>query len=143
MSVDDAQTVQTPERFSLPSLVWFYCSDRIYRILPQSLYFSKSIGFVFRGAVCDWEIDFAIPGVGSTPESTRHTIKSRPETLDYVARDGWNHWSDWLRVRDLICGPFLRINVTNDFVWPSLPEFGDCPIHIRDVLVGPLDFDPD
>jgi hypothetical protein len=139
--IDDAQTVQTPEGLAIPSLIWFDCSDRIYSILPKSLYFSKRFGFVFRGVIGNREINFAVSAVSPLPESAGHPIKSRTEALDSIPSNSGDHRIDWLRIRDLIRRSSLRVKVANELVWTALPKVVDCGFQIHDMLVGPFDFD--
>jgi hypothetical protein len=48
--VDNVQLVNIRQDEPLPTLVWFDSLDSFYRFLPQSLYYSTTLGFVFRGA---------------------------------------------------------------------------------------------
>jgi hypothetical protein len=142
--VDNTQPVQTPENLSLPSLIWLDRADSIYAVLPHSLYLSKASGFVFRGAVSDWEINSAFASrISSAPESASQVIEGSSQILNSVASDGGDYRVDWLDVRDTIRGSSLRINVAYGFIWSSFEESVDFNIQIRDVMVGPFDFDPD
>ena len=100
--VDNTQAVQAPENIALPSLVWFDSADRIYSVLPKSLYLSKSFGFVFRGAVGYWEVDFAFANVSAMPESAREIVQRGPDVLDGIASNSDNRLRDWWHIRDAV-----------------------------------------
>ena len=121
--LDNAQLVQTPENFPLPSLIWLDSVDRIYGVLSHSLYFSRSFGFVFRGSFSDREIDFTFPSaITPTPESASQVIESGSQILNGIASDSGDFRSDWLNIREAIRGSSLRTNLTRGFVWPSFKE---------------------
>jgi hypothetical protein len=141
--IDNAQAVQTPENIPIPSLVWLNSADRIYNVLPHSLYLSKTFGFVFRGAVGYREINFAFSGVGAAPERARQIIQGGSSILNDVACDGEDCRSDWLYARDVVRCSALRINTALNCVWPTPYEFGDLDFKILEVMVGPFDFDAD
>lgn len=142
--VDNAQLVQTPENLSLPSLVWFDSADCIYGVLPHSLYLSKTSGFVFKGAISDREVDSVFTSaIRSATKSESQVIQGGPQILNGITSDSEDYRADWLNVRDTVRGSSLRINLADSFIWPSLEEPVNLDIQIRDVMVGPFDFDPD
>ena len=141
--VDNAKAVQTPENISLASCVWFDSADRVYSALAQSLYFSKSFGFVFRGSFSNREITPEFPGIGSTPEGGRHIVQCSSQVLQDIPNDSCDRERDWLYVCSLIRRSLSRIYVTQNVIWPDFQELVDSGIQIRDVMVGPFDFDPD
>ena len=142
--VDNTQAVQTPEGISLPSAIWFDSADRIYSVLPHSFYLSKSFGPVSRGCFGDRKIDLTgAPGISSKPQCASEVIQGRSEILNGIPSDCRDHRIDWLYVRNAIRRSALMVNLAGSFVWPTLQENIDCCIQIRDVMVGPLDFDED
>jgi hypothetical protein len=63
--VDVVKSVQNPEIVPLPSLVWFNRVDRVNGILPHTLYFSRSRGFVFRGLTGNRKASFVAESMGT------------------------------------------------------------------------------
>jgi hypothetical protein len=82
------ESVEHPEGI-IPTFVWFESVDSIDRILGRALYFFAFSGFVFRGAVCNWEVDpmrawRPVPGVtannlvGQMVERTHQILNGIP-----------------------------------------------------------------
>ncbi|MGI8772235.1 MAG: hypothetical protein ACR2JE_12460 [Acidobacteriaceae bacterium] len=138
-----AELVQTPQGISIPSLVWLDRVDRLYGVLPQSLYFSKSFGFVFRGAAGNGKGDVAFSDMDFAPKSADNIVQNTPEFLNDGSCHGEDDWVDWLHVRDAISRSSIRLNLTCELAWLSVPELDGNPIQILDLLVGPIDFDSD
>lgn len=141
--IDNAQVVQTPQNIPLPSAIWFDRTDRIYSVMPQSLYLSRRFGYVFRGGLSYREVNLAIASVRAIPERTRQVVQSGSGVLDGIASDSENAHTDWLNTRDTIRRSALRINAANNCIWPAPYEFINLDFKIRDMMVGPFDFDPD
>src|SRR6266849_4879361 len=49
MLIDSVKAIDDGKIASLPSIIWFDTEDRVYSVLPQALYFSRSIGFELCG----------------------------------------------------------------------------------------------
>ena len=113
--VDIVKLVNDPEIVSLPSLVWFDRVERVNRILPHALYFSRKSGFVFCGTALDQN---ACDG----READRCGADFR-YIVDQLAR--------------------LRIALGPDFIWIGIQEGAPCALEITDVLFGPFNFELD
>lgn len=146
--VDVVKLVEMPERV-IPTLVWFGRVDRIYSILPHSLYFSRTFGSVFRGVIRNREADVArwtaLRNPRPTPEKLiGQVIEGTSEILQNVASDSSDSLRDLLDANHTIDQlSRLRIALSSDEVWVGSKKGSEFNLQIADVLFGPLNFDPD
>ncbi|HEY4905048.1 MAG TPA: hypothetical protein VIH89_16355 [Candidatus Sulfotelmatobacter sp.] len=144
--VDVVQLVESPERV-VSSLVWFDCVDSVYSILPHSLYFSSSSGFIFRGIIKDRKVN--VPGIANSPSANHEelisqVVESTSEIVENVPGDhgdfDWNGFGPEDVVNEL---SHLRITLGANFVGVSSVEGQNGRLQLSDVLVGPFDFKAD
>jgi hypothetical protein len=144
MLVDVIKLVEYPELVSLPAFVWFDRVDRVDRVLPRALYFSSTLGLVYRGILGDREVNAARSGGASgsgSDEVASQMIKGTSEVLDGIpgdARDAIRDRSDSRYIIEEISR--FRIMLFPDFVWVGVEEGSNITVDIVDVLFGPFEF---
>ncbi len=109
--VDIVQAMEGPEIGPIASRVWFDRFERIHRILPHSLYFSRKAGFEIFGARRD-EKTCLVPVAFGAPDTH--------EIVDEASR--------------------IRIALGSNFVWLGIEESLDRRLEIIDMFVGPFNF---
>jgi len=145
--VDVIKLVDSPDDI-LPTTVWLGCVDCIERILPRSLYFSVSQGWIFAGAVGDGVLDF--PGLSGrlTKPDTDSTVRDMIESASQVVQnipcdtcnmDGYNcDAHDAIRAFDSA----VRIYIGADFIGAGIKKGFDGALKLLDVAFGPFNFRP-
>lgn len=143
--IDIVKLVEDPKRV-VPTFVWFDSVDRVYGVLPHSLYFSNRFGCVFRGIIRNREVDMLRwtarraprPGhekcIGQMIESTSEILKDIP------GDSGDSFWNlpNTHQIIDQLSG--LRIALSSDYIGIGCEKGFDFRLQIKDVLFGPLNF---
>jgi hypothetical protein len=144
---------ETPEHI-VSTLVWFERVDSFNRIWPHTLYFSSSVGFVFRGTggIGNRETDasdlLVSQGSAVDIDEARYVgklpsemIESASQVLERVADD--NRDSDWdvahadKIIDQLSC---LRIALGADYICVGHKERANFSLKVTEVLFGPFNF---
>ena len=138
------KSVEAPE-YVIPTTVWFDHVDRFYRIVPHALYFSGTLGFVFRGILRDGEVDMTKgPGSPSSNEDEMisQVVKGASQILKNIPSDRAERsrrllGAVYIIIDRLSC---LRIALDSDSIRIGREERSDCDLQITDVLFGPFNF---
>src|ERR1035438_6574393 len=77
------------------------------------------------------------------PKFSSEEIKGCTEVLYSVSSDSGYLQRDWLHVRDAIRRSSLCIHLAYDCIWLTFQEQALFPLQIRNMMVGPFDFDAD
>lgn len=118
MLVDVVHCMEAPEGvtlISVPSLVWFDAIDEVDRVLLKSLYFSRRLGFVFRGTIEDGKTNVradtsSLTAGGETEQLKGKMVQSAPEILNYIADDQRDR--EWNRAAaDYIIDQLSRLRI--------------------------------
>ena len=151
MLVDVVKFVENPEIVSLPSFVWFDTVERVYGVLPQSLYFSLRTGFVMVGIGVPVDVERGVLALaGETAagadrqEVLVQVIERGSEVVSYVSSDDGDAQGDGIGAVDIVDQlARLRIALGSDFIWLGVEEGAGCAIQVSDVFFGPFNFRPD
>lgn len=150
--INVVKSVEHPECF-IPTNVW--CSrigsvgsesvNDIYEFLPHSLYFSRLLGFVFRGAIGDGKVDVLPVATSGADTHTKQVVSSMvecsPEVLENISSDGGDCRRNGIGLDEVIDKlSRLRIALGGDFIWFGIEEAFQGVIQLRDVFFGPFDF---
>jgi hypothetical protein len=144
MLIDSVKAIDDGKITSLPSIVWFGTIDRVYSVLPQALYFSRSAGFELRGATVGREINVAIAngsGIVDKPQLLSQVVQGAPEILQNISGDcsnGIRYFFDSKKIIDQATR--LRVALGPDFIRVGVEEDPDLSLEIDDVLFGPFNF---
>jgi len=143
MLVDNVEFMEHPKGVPVPSLVRLNSIERFYRSIPQSLYFSRLSGVVFRGGVKNRECDILLAPVSPpiNPELHCGVIQGASQVEDRIASDyGDFSWDSPERLHVIDWTSRLRITLGSDCAWVGRFEGPECGIEISDVLFGPFEF---
>jgi hypothetical protein len=146
MLISTVQAIEDGQLRTLSSVVWFDTVDRVYSVLPQALYFSRSAGFVQRGAAVGGKIEVSGRSIGSTVNQEQlvdQVVEGAPQVLDHISDDGAEVERDWSGFRQIKAWlANMRIALGRDFVGMRCGKDPDLGIDLSDVLAGPFDFNP-
>ena len=113
MFVDIVQPMELPEDMACTTSVWFDSVDGIYSILPHSLYFSGTFGFVFRGRLADGKVSTGERSWLSRADSHQmvgEMVKHTTEVLKGIASDQGNNRGNVLSHCEIVAAlPFISI----------------------------------
>jgi hypothetical protein len=101
MLVDNVEAVDMPQNCATSSLVWFENLNSFDRVWPKSLYYSRRLGFIFRGSLqlcskisevaSNGKVQFsegmAMPLRANPGQTIYEMVKSAPQTMNSVAGD--------------------------------------------------------
>jgi hypothetical protein len=141
--IRNVETMEAPKRF-IPSLVRFGLLKQASRLLGNSLYLSRVVGFEFFGT-----IGYEKAGVSrnflsiGTDQFANQQVERGSEIVDSVTDDGTPVRGRLARNLDLenqISG--IRIVLGDDSIWFALLEPSDQFFEVADVLFGPFDLYP-
>lgn len=133
--VDIVKSVELPERI-IPTLVWFERVDSFNRVRPHTLYFSRSVGFVLRGAIGVGNRETGLPVGRPTSDDDKmvsQVVKGAPKVIKDVAgnererkrcRPDANNIIDQLSCLRIALGPDLHPENWNKTNVKNLLEFG-------------------
>ena len=142
MFVTDIQAVQDEDGITIPSLVRLYdVEDQSNDIGASHLYLSAiKGGFQFLPVGTDWELDVFRAAPGAFDEFDRHVVKHGAKVMEDVAKPQLDFIGYWLRhCERQDVNARIRIVLDRQTVRIRLQEFGELPIKLVDVLIGPFD----
>ena len=152
MFVDIVKSMDDPE-LVISTFVGLDFIDGIYGRLFHSVYLSHLSGFVFVGAIKDWEVNMSkrITSLGRDSSTigadkdklVGQMIQCTSEIVDDISETKRDVVGDGCVLGDVIMQTAgFRIALGRDFVGVGLDENLTSGLQLVDVLVGPFDFRP-
>ena len=144
MLVNNVQLMKAPDHISVTgSFVWLDTADNVYRLLPDALYFSDTLGLELGGGIVDWKRRIAI-GNGAVRRNggIRHVVEGASQVMQNIPEDQrkfrGNLVGDHDFPADLPAG--MGIVSGRENVRFRLPEFVQNIVQLTEMLFGPVDF---
>ena len=142
--VDVIKTVENPNIVSLPSKVWLEVEERIFSILPETLWLSAKSGFEILGVVSDRKNQMGrggeIPG-SDHPQMLSQMVEGASQILDSVPGDTREVSRNRVKPHQVLAGlSSLRVYLFSDFIGFTDAEGLDFIMKVTDVLLGPFNF---
>jgi hypothetical protein len=145
MLVDVVKFVEHPELVPLPTLVWFDSAQRINRLLPHALYYSRKSGPVFVGASLNQKTDVVhacwISACSDHEQLIGQVVEGAANIVDGIASNEreriWERPNIGNAINQLTR---LRIALGKNHIAIGFVKGEDTVLQIDDVLVGPLNF---
>ena len=141
--VNVVEFIEEPKRV-IPSLVWFDRLDSAYSLLPHALYFSRALGFEYRGTLTDWKGSLVGGNVARGQDKLpSQMVKGTSEILQRIASNDRKTQRSFREISDIKLNlSRLRIFLGPDYIWPreAKAEGVNLSLEITVVLFGPFNF---